>query len=88
MDTFNDLQFNPNPNRTNWNIAVMSWANGYGIIVNEEESSRIPTMPLNKYQVSVTENGVLTAGIVTPSKLNFVCTPDDITDTMEQLQQL
>jgi hypothetical protein len=88
MDTFADLIFIINVNRTGWMIAEMTWANSYGIIVNEEDSPRIPTLPLTKYQISVLENGELTEGVVIPTKLSFLFTPDEITAVMEQLQQL
>jgi hypothetical protein len=88
MDTFNDLVFAPNPNRTGWNIATKTWINNYGIIVNEEDSSRLPDFPDNKYQVSVTFDNNLIDGVVIPTKLEFLCTPNEITQVMEQLQNL
>ena len=87
-DTFANLVFAPNVNRTGWNIASMSWLNKMGIIVNEEDSSRIPTISEAKYEVQVTYDGALVEGIVIPSMIEFLMTPTEITDVMLKLQRL
>ena len=86
MDTFANLVFAPNPNRTGWEIASMTWTNDYGIIVNQEQSGRIPSFPNNKYQVCVTFAGELQSNVVIPGNLCQMLSPDDVTGIMEHLQ--